>query len=310
VIGTSGPDLSGPSSFGLDSYGFRYTDGIPGQLYYLNTIGRESVNSPKYRWHGLSREGPGLLFQYTLSGEGQLEVSGQRYRIPKHHGFWVSIPSDHCYWYEAAADSSTPWEFVWVKLQGYDSAAYWERFLEHFGPAAYFHPGSDVVQLLKKLLNDTSRKTLGDKYQTSVRLYEWLLAISREVNNDTQERIPETEQSDVLKRVKEWLNEHLYEPQLGLDRAAEVAGISKYHLCKVFQASLGVTPMNYVRHLRLEEAARLLRQTALPITEIAVKAGFSNVSYFGKVFRHVVGVSPSQFRNGEGEAEFGVLRIM
>ncbi|MDF2959505.1 MAG: hypothetical protein K0S39_1240 [Paenibacillus sp.] len=294
----------------MTSYGFRYADGTPEHLYYMVTIGMDSVSTPEYRWNGLEREGPGLLFQYTLSGEGRLETDGTRYPVPKNHGFFVSIPSAHCYWYEPDSGQAVPWEFIWIKIHGHDSASFWERYIRHFGHVAGIHPEADVIRLLKKLLHDTANKTLGDKYQTSLRLYEWLLAVYREWKSEHQDRTQEAGIPQSVARVKEWLNDHYREPDIGLDDAAAIAGISKYHLCKIFQASLGVTPMSYVRHLRLEESARLLRHTGTAVTDIAALAGFSNVSYFGKVFRQVVGVSPSQFREGEGEADFSNLRIL
>jgi len=64
----------------------------------LFAIGREDVRDPAYRWDGLTRsDGPLLLFQYTLSGEGVFESCRETYRIGTGRAFMAEIPSDHRY---------------------------------------------------------------------------------------------------------------------------------------------------------------------------------------------------------------------
>jgi transcriptional regulator GlxA family with amidase domain len=60
----------------------------------------------------------------------------------------------------------------------------------------------------------------------------------------------------------------------------------------------GVTPIHYLRKIRVEEAAGLLRNTGLAVEAISRQTGFDNVSYFGKVFRQYIGVSPTDYRKG------------
>jgi AraC-like DNA-binding protein len=59
---------------------------------------------------------------------------------------------------------------------------------------------------------------------------------------------------------------------------------------------MGISPMQYVQHLRLEEAKRLLRSTDLPIAEIAEQVGFADALYFSRLIHRESGVSPSLFR--------------
>lgn len=99
----------------------------------------------------------------------------------------------------------------------------------------------------------------------------------------------------------QWAEGDLVPLTLGdLARAAEV---SKAHLTRVFQSTLGVSPMDALRHLRLDRAVTLLARTNLPIHQVAETTGFPNAFHFSKVFRSVYGTSPREFRAGIARGE-------
>jgi AraC-like DNA-binding protein len=63
-----------------------------------------------------------------------------------------------------------------------------------------------------------------------------------------------------------------------------------------FRKELGVTPIAYLHRYRVNQAKQLLIDTSKSITEIALEVGFSDSSYFGRIFRRETGVSPQGFR--------------
>jgi len=83
---------------------------------------------------------------------------------------------------------------------------------------------------------------------------------------------------------------------IDLESAAKAAGLSPFHFLRVFANVLGVTPHQYVVRSRLRHAARLLSESALPITGIALDVGFNDLSNFVNAFRRAAGVSPRRFR--------------
>lgn len=84
-----------------------------------------------------------------------------------------------------------------------------------------------------------------------------------------------------------------------LDQIARQACMSKFHFCRIFKKYIGITPMQYVIHLRLRKAATLLRRKDLKICDIALKSGFNDLSEFNKQFKKLYGLSPSYFRESE-----------
>jgi AraC-like DNA-binding protein len=80
-----------------------------------------------------------------------------------------------------------------------------------------------------------------------------------------------------------------------LEEVAASLGLSPLHFLRVFRATLGVTPHQYLVRTRLRRAARLLATDA-PITEIAYSVGFGDLSNFVRTFHRAAGVSPRAFR--------------
>lgn len=104
-----------------------------------------------------------------------------------------------------------------------------------------------------------------------------------------------------LRRARDHADRAYAEP-LALDELAAVANLSKYHLVRLFKATYGRTPMEYVSQRRIERAQDLLRATNLTVTEVCSAVGFSSLGSFSSRFRALVGESPSEFqrRNAEG----------
>lgn len=83
---------------------------------------------------------------------------------------------------------------------------------------------------------------------------------------------------------------------LQLNEMAAVAGMSKYHFLRVFRRLTGVTPHQYLISARLRRAALALASSRRPVLEIALDAGFGDLSTFNHRFRFAFGVAPSQYR--------------
>lgn len=108
-------------------------------------------------------------------------------------------------------------------------------------------------------------------------------------------RQPGDYRAQTLKSIVEYLNAHFTEP-IRLNDVAARFGLSPQYFCTFFKDNLGKTLVQHVNFLRIEQASRLLRETGLPIMDIAFSVGFENFSYFIKRFREVFGCTPSQYR--------------
>ena len=80
------------------------------------------------------------------------------------------------------------------------------------------------------------------------------------------------------------------------NRLADELAMDRSTLRRIFQSKMRMTPSDYLAKLRIQHALSLLDQTRLPLAEVADRSGFSDVSYFCRVIRRAVGVSPGSFR--------------
>ena len=99
-----------------------------------------------------------------------------------------------------------------------------------------------------------------------------------------------------IPKLTAYLDGH-FQQEIYLDDLAKRAGMSRATLLRHFRAALGVTPMIYLRKLRLRHAAELLLKTEFSLKEIADQSGFARMPYFFKAFKECYGVSPLEYRN-------------
>src|SRR6476619_4353079 len=81
-----------------------------------------------------------------------------------------------------------------------------------------------------------------------------------------------------------------------VSRLARVSGVSEAHFARSFKDAFGVPPHRYLLTRRIEQATALLRDTDLPILDIALQTGWSSLGTFGRTFRDVIGESPTALR--------------
>jgi AraC family transcriptional regulator len=99
-----------------------------------------------------------------------------------------------------------------------------------------------------------------------------------------------------LRAAVDYIEEHL-DTGASLEQMAAVARLSPYHFARQFKTATGLPPHQYVIMRRVERAKLVLQAgTDLSLAEVAARAGFSDQSQFSRHFKHVVGVTPGQFR--------------
>ena len=81
-----------------------------------------------------------------------------------------------------------------------------------------------------------------------------------------------------------------------VSRLASVSGVSEAHFARAFKQAFGAPPHRYLLTRRIERASALLRDTDLPILDIAFDTGWNSVGTFGRTFRDVTGESPRELR--------------
>jgi transcriptional regulator GlxA family with amidase domain len=99
----------------------------------------------------------------------------------------------------------------------------------------------------------------------------------------------------MVRRCEQWLQQH-FQVTDALARVVAFAGLPERTLKRRFKAATGTPLIDYVQNLRIEEAKRLLEEGDLPIEEISAMVGYSDTSFFRRLFKRLAGLTPSQYR--------------
>lgn len=92
--------------------------------------------------------------------------------------------------------------------------------------------------------------------------------------------------------------ENHYMEDISIEQVLDISHYSQRHFIRLFSAAYNTTPQKYLMNIRIRRACALLRESSLPVTEVAIRCGFGDSNYFSRAFRKAKGVTPSQYRNG------------
>lgn len=115
--------------------------------------------------------------------------------------------------------------------------------------------------------------------------------------------LTERSQVEVVDQVKQLITENLSLGTLQREELANMVHISPGYLSRVFKKETGVSLSDYIVSKRISVAKQLLVKTNLPITTIAERVGISYASYFTKLFKEKVNITPQEYRQCGGKAE-------
>ena len=140
------------------------------------------------------------------------------------------------------------------------------------------------VELLRTTVQQTiaTRETIRNKY-------------INDVPYDYDEITMPSADDKFLPKVVEIIKEHISEPGFGVEELSREAGMSRVHLNRKLKETISISPGNFIKSIRLKQAAYLLVNNKVNISEVAFKVGFSTHSYFSSTFKDYFGLSPKEF---------------
>ncbi|WP_434751199.1 helix-turn-helix domain-containing protein [Paenibacillus amylolyticus] len=275
------------------TYGFRFAEDRELNLCKLYATGCDVINDSSYYWDGLERtDGPLLLFQYTLSGEGIYESKDRTYRVASGQAFLAEIPSLHRYYYPP--DATEPWHFIFLLFRPDLILPHWQKFVREASEVVSLPLDAAPVRLLRMIVTDAAAGRIADPLIAASSVYQFMTELVR-LQTTTQHN--RENWSEPIRQSAAYL-ENNYAHMISMDQLAEHVSLSKYHFIRRFSASTGLTPGAYLARVRIEKAMELLRGTTRSIEQIAAQVGYSSGSYFIKAFRSLTGLTPGEFRSG------------
>ncbi len=105
----------------------------------------------------------------------------------------------------------------------------------------------------------------------------------------------ENAEPPVIRRAKEYIQEHQAE-EISLGQVAKAVNTSTFYFCKMFKKMTGINFTDYLSRVRIEKSKNLLLNPNLRVSEIAFEVGFQSLTHFNRVFKKVLGQTPTEYR--------------
>ena len=113
---------------------------------------------------------------------------------------------------------------------------------------------------------------------------------------EKMEKVEMENPNDVLmRRIMKCLNEHLSDSDFNVEDLTREVGISRAQLHRKMKEMTGISTGEFIRNLRLEQAARIIREQKVNITQVAYAVGFNNANHFSTIFKRHYGMTPSEY---------------
>jgi len=234
---------------------------------------------------------PACGFIYSVRGTASLNLNGIDYDVESHFiihggkGMSLSILAGELFEYYLL--------FYRATLPGRKDLA---RLLERSNPFQMQYGFESLEPLplhyhLKAMEQLWAQGSLLDKIQLKGLFYHFIHELMQQL---TKEGI-HLKQPDVIGQVVRYIEEH-YRHNLSLESIAEQFNYSPRHLSTRFKGETGFSLIEYLIRFRLHHAEKLLRNTDVPLKDIAEEVGYSDVYYFSRLFRKYNGQSPIRYR--------------
>ncbi|HEX4262952.1 MAG TPA: helix-turn-helix domain-containing protein [Verrucomicrobiae bacterium] len=105
----------------------------------------------------------------------------------------------------------------------------------------------------------------------------------------------ENSEPPAIMRAKEFIHQHQTE-DLSLGQVAKAVNMSTFYFCKMFKKVTGINFTDYLSRVRIEKSKNLLLNPNLRVSEIAFEVGFQSLTHFNRVFKRILGQSPTEYR--------------
>ncbi|WP_346353047.1 AraC family transcriptional regulator [Azotosporobacter soli] len=267
---------------------------------YLSQIGHHTPDLP-WHWH------EELEVLVVCSGILRISLPGMTFTLEQGDGAFINSNILHSAQLAAASDADcTLASLVFHPnlITGAAESIFEQRYIRplldcRLLPGVPFYSKTEwhaeAVQCIRAAYEAYAAESFGYEFlvrENLSRLSYLLVTTLQSVLLQQRSENPDTLR---IKSMLDFLHQHYAEP-LELSQIAAAASISSRECLRCFKKNIGLAPIQYLLKHRVSLAARLLTDTAAPITEICSRTGFDSPSYFAKTFKRFLDITPTAYR--------------
>ena len=231
---------------------------------------------------------------YLISGKTNYFIEDQIFRVTPGNFVFVSKGVIHKTDSEDCTDNER-------FLLAFDDSILTEDAIKHIGelseekliyiPANQLYIFEDIFSKIEEESKSGSRELI------NLYILEMLALLCRHMQ---KRKNPDDEANEIIHAVSEYINRN-FQKDLSLKNLSKTFALSESHLSRRFKAVTGMGLCEYITFVRIHNGAKLLKETDLPLTEIAASCGFNDSNYFSSVFKKIKGTTPYKYSKRKRE---------
>lgn len=268
------------------------------------TVSMGSMNPLNLSYCGKENCSPGWFFgpfvrrnyliHVVTSGRGIYRVGGKQFEITEGEAFMIYPGIETFY----KADRDDPWSYMWVGFSGFAAEETVERIGFTREKLVVPMENADVLSACMERIFAARQLTHVNELKRMAAFYDFLAAMM-EVNPAVS---TEKNYSDIVYvKMARDLIISLYRTKVKISDIADKIGINRSYLTNVFKREMKMSPQAFLIQVRMEKASQLLRETDMPVGNIALSVGYNDALSFSKAFKQKYNISPSEYRASSPE---------
>lgn len=243
---------------------------------------------------------------YVKKGEGVFEVSGKP--VPIGPNDILIIKPNQIHKLTVKSEAGCQFIVLRFKFEGQFNHEYSEVSLEDFlnfvrgkESGSYIalkvNQKNEIIDLLNKIIKEKAIEEIGSDFLSYLLILELFVQLSRALKMEWENSIKgkSLKLKELVKIAVEFIYNN-FEREISVQDIANYVFLSTGYFTRVFKEETGISPINYLRKVRIDRALELLAETDLKVGEIALNVGFTNQQRFNEVFRKYVKTTPLQYR--------------
>ena len=233
-----------------------------------------------------------LEIQYISGGKAHIRIGGHAYNVQKGDVVIYNAGVLH----DERANPNCGMSFYNCGIKNFQLSYLPNGYLLAHDTKPVLHAGdmADGIQSIFQIMFEQISKKKNDSSSVCYYLLNSLLTIL--INQLPQEKLIQSNKFDVsFQECKAFIDEHFTE-NISVEELSKIANMSISGFSHHFKKIFGLSPIQYLIHLKIGLAQKLLITTDKSITEISMSLGYDNISYFNNQFKKFVGTSPQNYR--------------
>ena len=230
------------------------------------------------------------VWQYTLSGQGRIDLKTGSHDLTPGSLMIVSVPGPHAYYLPKDSDC---WEFVFLVMIGREAIRITHMIERHLGNILDISETGGTLSLLYEMLDRLFSGEINDPFVNSCYTYRLCMSLLEEVGGSGCKTGEQP-----FEELKQFLKDNMYR-DISVEEMANVMNLSRSHFTRLFSREMGISPRMYLEDLRLKTAMGLLFKEQYSVKETAALCGIYDVNYFCRLFKKRYGISPGKYKEKE-----------